>query len=529
MLTIALGLLAAPVAPQGTTAGDGRLLELQNPSEVTASGTSVAIDGDLVLTGAPKSDLGAHASADLGAAFLFEWDGAGWNQIARLVDDPFLAGPRGRVGNSVAIDGDLIVLGASNAGFSTGLVLVFERDAQGVWQLVQRITPPESISGDRFGYAVDTDGTRIVAASTNDIDAPSGAGAVYVYVRGPGGWAREQKLVASDVAPDDFTSACSIDGDAIVIGAWRASAPANRSGAAYVHRLGPTGWVEEQKLVGSNSDEEDAFGFSVDIRANRIAVGAPDAGPGTTSSAKSGAAYLFELAAPGQWVETGRLDASGVDRDLGSSVALGRDLVVVGDTHLGEAYIYDLVGSAWVLSDGFSAVAPWSGAHFGASVAVDDARIAVGAPGGSTSTGATFAYPLVETFARYCDPAVPTTAGTPASLDAVGSSFLVDDWLELHCAGMPAGVFGYFVGGDQVSFVPNAGGSHGDLCLGGTVLRFDQPVLLSDPTGAFMTPLDLQNVPVVGQFAVGETWQFQSWFRDGSSSNFSNAVTVTFR
>jgi len=39
----------------------------------------------------------------------------------------------------------------------------------------------------------------------------------------------------------------------------------------------------------------------------------------------------------------------------------------------------------------------------------------------------------------------------------------------------------------------------------------------------------MTNIPVVGAFNAGEQWHFQAWFRDGSSSNFSNGVIVPIR
>ncbi len=102
----------------------------------------------------------------------------------------------------------------------------------------------------------------------------------------------------------------------------------------------------------------------------------------------------------------------------------------------------------------------------------------------------------------------------------------------LRCFEMPPNSFGHFLVSNQSGFVANPGGSQGNLCLQGSVGRFNRPgeVMNSGQFGVFSLFFDWSSLPsptgtVVGQF--GETWYFQCWFRDiGPSSNFSNAVEV---
>ena len=102
--------------------------------------------------------------------------------------------------------------------------------------------------------------------------------------------------------------------------------------------------------------------------------------------------------------------------------------------------------------------------------------------------------------------------------------------VSLTCSDMPTNSFGHFIVSNQSGFVANPGGSQGNLCLQGNVGRFNRPgeVQNSGPDGTFSLSFNWNNLPspsgtVAGQF--GETWFFQTWFRDiGPSSNFSNAV-----
>ncbi len=134
----------------------------------------------------------------------------------------------------------------------------------------------------------------------------------------------------------------------------------------------------------------------------------------------------------------------------------------------------------------------------------------------------------------YCAPAVPNSTGLPARIEADGSPFVLDGSLTLTAFDLPPGEFGYFlVGSTQGAVTPP--GSQGVLCLtcGFTgcsgIGRFNQAGrIIVGPTGSI--DVDLGALPLFPPVAVapGETWNFQCWFRDLGSNNFTDAVSVTF-
>ncbi|MDP6940349.1 MAG: hypothetical protein QF848_16145, partial [Planctomycetota bacterium] len=80
--------------------------------------------------------------------------------------------------------------------------------------------------------------------------------------------------------------------------------------------------------------------------------------------------------------------------------------------------------------------------------------------------------------------------------------------------------------------------SSGNLCLGFPFYRFNNAsngtgkVLNSGATGTFSFSPDLTNLPQNVTFMVGETWDFQAWFRDwngSNTSNFTDGIEVMFR
>lgn len=133
----------------------------------------------------------------------------------------------------------------------------------------------------------------------------------------------------------------------------------------------------------------------------------------------------------------------------------------------------------------------------------------------------------------------PNTSGLPAALGGGGSINAADNEFFLIASDLPPNQFGFFVNSNMQGFVPNIGANgQGNLCLGGTIGRFNRPgeILFSGPAGSFTLDVDLTEIPrASGTVSVvaGETWFFQGWFRDtsagGPSSNLTNGLEVTFQ
>jgi len=128
---------------------------------------------------------------------------------------------------------------------------------------------------------------------------------------------------------------------------------------------------------------------------------------------------------------------------------------------------------------------------------------------------------------NYCD-LVPTSQTAGGRIVATGSGSLALDNVSLTAVDLPTGQFGYFLMSEVEALILNPGGSEGNLCIGSPLVRLLPPVLNSGPGGSFSYDLELSNVPQVGSIAAGETWHFQSWFRDGQASNFPDGVRITF-
>ncbi|MEZ5974210.1 MAG: PQQ-dependent sugar dehydrogenase [Planctomycetota bacterium] len=132
----------------------------------------------------------------------------------------------------------------------------------------------------------------------------------------------------------------------------------------------------------------------------------------------------------------------------------------------------------------------------------------------------------------YCQ-ATANSTGTNGLLFHGGSLNVSDNNFALIAANLPQSQFAYMLGGTAQGFVANPGGSDGNLCLGGSLVRFNAPSQIGMPDflGVFSVTLDLTNFPANPTVAVqgGETWYFQCWHRENNGgSNFTTGLEVLF-
>lgn len=134
----------------------------------------------------------------------------------------------------------------------------------------------------------------------------------------------------------------------------------------------------------------------------------------------------------------------------------------------------------------------------------------------------------------YCSPAVTNSSGFPGTTRAVGSTIVSVNNVTLEATFLPINKFGYFLTSQTAGFIQNPGGSVGNLCLGGSMGRYNQEVFNTGGTGGASLAIDLTDMPVPGPglnpVNPGETWHFTCWFRDvGNTSNFTDGTAITFQ
>ncbi len=278
-------------------------------------GVSVAVDGDVAVIGAWGDEDNGLLS---GSAYIFRYDGTTWVEEQKLLASDGEA--QDRFGENVEILGDVVLVAAR----FDDAVYVFRFDGLAWVEEQKLLAPPGS---GRFGVSLALDGD--VAIVGDDI-GNSGTGSAHVYRFNGTAFVEEQTLLASDGAAQDyFGTSVSISGNTIIVGSYRHDNGDVDTGAAYIYRFDGASFVEDQKLLAADGAPGDKFGVSVALAGDRAVVGAytSDQGPA------SGAAYVYRLQ-EGSFVEERKLLASdGAAADLlGSNVALSGDTAIVAAT-----------------------------------------------------------------------------------------------------------------------------------------------------------------------------------------------------
>jgi FG-GAP repeat/Fibronectin type III domain/Bacterial Ig domain len=295
-----------------------------------------SVDSDVAVVGAPGDEAGK------GAAYVFRRNRGGWSQEAKLMSSDGSANDQ--FGSSVAIDGDMIVIGARGFQNRTGAAYVFVREGV-VWRQEARLDPGDGLPGDLFGTVSFHLDTAVIGAEGHGHER----GAAYVFVRSDTGWSLQAKLTASDgVVEDEFGASVSFDNRTAVIGAPFAEGAGINccKGAAYVFVREGTAWSEQARLTPYDAEPQDRFGVGLAVAGDFAMIGARDDDRGLNA----GAAYLFERSGT-TWAQAAKVlswDGRPLD-GFGGSLAMSAGIAVIGapnHDHLGPdsgaAYVLDV-------------------------------------------------------------------------------------------------------------------------------------------------------------------------------------------
>ncbi len=246
---------------------------------------------------------------------------------------------------------------------------------------------------------------------------------------------------------------------------------------------------------------------------------------------------------PGGWVEnTGgsfSTDHILLSPTLTLSAPRAGDMDGDGDTDI--VFVQDALGTAWFPNDGnqgFPTLLPVDGPHqyAGVTALVDvDGDLALDILFAADSPRGVSVYTNIGDLGNNTCVANANSTGRPASLRVSGSRSAGSNKLALNLSDALPGQFAAFLVGrvGQISTLP---GSAGLLCLGAPFGIFRGPgqIRQIDAAGSLRMRVDLASIPAgsgIQAVQTGETWLFQSIFRDPTplgASNLSPAVEVTF-
>jgi hypothetical protein len=276
------------------------------------------------------------------AVYIFELQSSKWHETGKL-----------SFGRTVQVH-DLdwhwstVVIGASDAIGSAAYV--FHMNADGTFQRISRLAPPDADAADRFGEHVAVYSTTVAATAPGYNDEQ---GAAYIFTCSETQCTERQKLLANDGEQGDgFGQALDLASGILVIGApsadWVAGDPArspseqnhHAQGAAYLFVRDGSTWTEQQRLRPSARELNwySTFGYAVAVSATHVIVGAPygidSFEPGYALDYRwSGSSLVASRVMPG-------------DSSHGAVLALYNDALLVGAPQnpgfYGAASVYNL-------------------------------------------------------------------------------------------------------------------------------------------------------------------------------------------
>jgi protocatechuate 3,4-dioxygenase beta subunit len=311
-------------------------------------GRHVALDGDTALVSSHWDDDNGDAS---GAAYVFVRSGSSWNQQAKLTANDGAAGDEFSWG--IALEGDVALVGAplhDASGTNSGAVYVFERSGSS-WNQEAKITASDGDEEDRFGWFLAMDnGTALMSALTDDENGTT-SGSTYVFEGSGSSWTEQTKLIPNDADGNNqlgFGAAVDIDQDTAIISAIGDDDNGDHSGSVYVFVRDGSSWTQQAKLTPNDGAEGDHLGgWGIDIEQDVFLVGAAYR---DSSVADSGAMYVFTRSGE-NWSQQHKVVASDADTDdlFGWSVALSGNRAATGGhanndngTRSGSAYTFEL-------------------------------------------------------------------------------------------------------------------------------------------------------------------------------------------
>ena len=238
--------------------------------------------------------------------------------------------------------------------------------------------------------------------------APPAAGIVHVYRQTAGAWKSVAELTsATPVSGDGFGASLAADATTLLVGQVSpppappqqgrggrgapqqpppVAPPDTGVGSVQVFRRGTDmKWTPAGSLSATSTGGAQ-FGSSVILSGDLALVGAPGENGG-------GAVYMFKRARDGQWSKEGTLPAQGLVQNdrFGASIAIDGERVAVGAPSRkakGAVFVFrrDSTGT-WVQeTEQIAGPTVPDNAQFGAAVAVKGERVIVGAPGTNLMT-----------------------------------------------------------------------------------------------------------------------------------------------
>ena len=250
-------------------------------------GISVAISGNIAIIGAT---LHADNGVNSGAAYLF--NATTGEQLDKLLASD--GSEHAQFGTSVVITSNLAIVGARFGNSNgSGSAYIFDiSDPTKSFELAE-LLPSDGLGGDHFGASIAISGDLVIVGASHDTNAWAQTGSAYLFdISNPSKPSQVSKIIASDGFVQDYLGeSVALSGNTAILGAYGEGVNNDAPGSAYFFDVtNPSLPVEVDKIISEDGEHEDEFGFSVAISGDTIIVGAHE---DDDNGVETGAVYLF--------------------------------------------------------------------------------------------------------------------------------------------------------------------------------------------------------------------------------------------
>ena len=291
-------------------------------------GESIGFQDGILVAGASYDDEdanGVNLAYEAGSVYVFKQAESGlWEQIQKLCSPIRYSGDY--FGCDVGLSLPWLVVGSeyenedeneANPLTWAGAAYAFQWDElSGTFAYKEKLAASDRQAQDHFGSAVAICDTNILIGVTDhdfDLDLQnklSGAGAAYVFsYNETEGWKQQKKLVAATRGENyDFGSSVAIDSSYLLVGAPHQTLSNEQSesfswaGMAYLYQTTENAsWELAQSIAASDFKAQTTMGSALDLRGNRLLVGAERESTDENNAnplGGAGAAYLFLQCSP---------------------------------------------------------------------------------------------------------------------------------------------------------------------------------------------------------------------------------------
>lgn len=335
-----------------------------------SAGQSVAIFGNTAV-------VAGVSFYDNGGIFIFRKDNGLWQQVQRIVPENIKDG----LGTSVAIDGEYMVVGAPNtpqdsiepaalAGAGSVSIYKWQHLEPGKWGLLKKLKASNPMAADQFGYDVDISGDYIIVGAPNeDEDANAqnylgNSGSAFIFRKdhgGPDNWGQVGKITAANRrAQARFGASVSIDPGMVLVGAAYNRGNLQDIGTAefFILNTDLGLWEHHQSVAAPVAQNGNNFGFSVQLDGINAVIGAPGEDPENAEVnylTDAGFVYVFSKKENGLWAFESKL-APSIPKErgrFGGAVSISGNHIVSAPTSTARmdsnnAFVFEKTSEGWV-------------------------------------------------------------------------------------------------------------------------------------------------------------------------------------